>query len=196
MTTQSEILDDLVRATTDVRAFQRYMIEVLELQRLEPALRDDDLAIAWTQEVIELFREQVARIDQQMVLLRGSRDALRTSTGLMASAFIGFLNKNRSHDFMKIIRDDVALLNLARMIYLRVHTTAMQLNKTAIAHLAALHREQLSAIVQPKINGQAQLNLVDLPAEFCDAGCDPMHIIARIRDSEPPSVVRPVEIPA
>jgi hypothetical protein len=140
--------DTLLRSLCEVRALQRYMIEALELQQHEPDLQDHPAVLTLVDDLLDLLRDQIERVDRQIILLPGSRDALRGATSGMAGAFIHFLNKTRSHETAKMLRDDFTLLNVASVSYLMLTTSASFFQHAKIAEVAAQNHQELTAFVE------------------------------------------------
>ncbi len=143
----SDSVSILTRSLTDLRALQRYTIEVFELQQSEPELKTFAPAARLIDETISTLRLQIENLDRQIATISGSRVHLQASAGTMAGAFIGFLTKTRSHDLAQILRDDCTLLNHASIHCTMLQTIATVMGRTAIFEVASAHQRELDALV-------------------------------------------------
>jgi hypothetical protein len=137
----------LSKSITDLRALLRYTIEVLELQQSEPELKTFAPADRSLSEIITTLREQIENIDRHLSFIPGSRTSLQNAASTMASAFLGFLTKTRSHDLMEILRDNATLLHHASMHYALLQTAANTLGQKAIFEVASANKREIDALV-------------------------------------------------
>jgi len=161
-----DINDTLVRSITELRALERYTLEALELQQHEDDLEDHEAAAQLIDQVVEVLREHIQRLDLQIASLGGSKEALRVATTSMAGAFLGFLSKIRSHDTSKMLRDDYTLLSLASIGYVMLHTTALALRQTTLAEMAMQHHRELAPLVESIAEMLPHLVMQDLSRNF------------------------------
>jgi len=137
----------LSKSITDLRALQRYMIEVLELQQSELELKTFAPADRLLGEILATLRQQIENLDRHILAIPGSRTGLKNAASVMASAFLGFLTKTRSHDLMQILRDDSTLLHHASMHYAILQTAAASLGQKSIFDVASANRREIEGFV-------------------------------------------------
>jgi hypothetical protein len=162
----NDALDTVARCLADIRALERYLLEVVELQRAEDALSASEEGSRLVEETKQLLQSHVERVDRHLSHLEGARDCLRNSTALMAGAFIGFFSKNRAHEPAKMLRDDYTLLNLASASYLILHTTAVALRDESTAELALTHHRELTPLIADIARALPSTVIRDLTARF------------------------------
>lgn len=166
MQKSSDITDTLVRSVAELRALQRYTLEAIQLQQHEEDLRDHSVAARLLEDLVEVVRGQVQRLDLEVATLNGSAEALRAAASSMAGAFLGFFTKARSHETAKMLRDDYTLLNLATVGYLTLHTTAGALRHSRLADMALAHHRELEPFAQEIASMLPHLVLRDLSQQF------------------------------
>lgn len=145
--TNSESLDGLIRTTTDLRALERHLLEILEVQQHDEIFKSHRAASRWLVKASSVLQSHVQTLDHQLALLRGSRAALRASTIATSGALIGFLSKARSHEPVKILRDDAVLLSFVVSEYLVLDATATVLNQENLARLATEHVGEIHPLI-------------------------------------------------
>lgn len=161
-----DVIRSLLHSAADLRALSRYLLEVLELQRHERELRQDGVILQLVDDAASTLRNQIDRLDEELRSLGHAESALRSSTGQLAGAFIGFFSKNRPHEPSKMIRDDVTLLSLAITGYLTLHTSAVALRQTSTADLAMGHYREVSALHHELLQQLPRLVVADLSRHF------------------------------
>lgn len=127
---------------------QRYMIEALELQQLEPRLQANPQAYGLVGEALKILQQNVAQAMELLEPLRHSTHEMQEANARLAGMFVGSLSKRRPREVPMILRDNYTLLQFAIMNYtmLRAHSEAM--GETDAATLATSHLRFLSAIVE------------------------------------------------
>ena len=134
-------------AVADLRALERYILEVVEVQQHEPSLQAHHDAARLVHHMIELLRAHVGRLD---VHLAGLRHRAPEETGdvsrSVAGVFVGFICKMRSHEASHLLRDDYTLLSLAMMGYTILHTTGLALDDRETAGIALEHLRELTVL--------------------------------------------------
>lgn len=137
----------LSKSITDLRAFLRYTIEVLELQQSEPELKTFAPAYRSLGEILATLRLQIENLDRHISVIPGSRTSLQNAATTMASAFLGFLTKTRPHDLTQILRDDSTLLHHASLHYAMLQTAAIALGQKAIFEVASANKREIDGFV-------------------------------------------------
>ncbi len=137
----------LSKSITDLRALERYTIEVLELQLSEPELKTFAPAERLLGEIIQTLRQHIENLDRQISTIPGSRTSLQSAASLMAGAFLGFLTKTRSHDLMQILRDDCTLLYHLAMHCAILQTASTTLDEKAVFEIACAHKREIDTSI-------------------------------------------------
>ncbi len=150
----------------ELRALERYTLEVLELQLNEKSLASNLTAFQVIDDTVEVLRGHVAKLDLQIATFVGAEEAVRTATRSMAGAFLRFLGKYRSHEISKILREDYTLLKLTSVGYLMLHTSAVALRNGKAAEMAIRHHRELAPMVKEIGELLPQLVLQELSSHF------------------------------
>ena len=128
--------------------FQRYLIEVLEVQEFEPRLRSHQAALA----VIGRIRAALQRQSESMVTalksLRGDPADLRAAGSGLADVFVGFFLKARPREVSKILHTDYSLLKLAASGYASLLASGRACRETELAELARANLRELLALAR------------------------------------------------
>ena len=135
----------LSKSIADLRALVRYTIEVLELQQTVPELKTVAPPHRLLSEIVPTLRQQIENLDRHISVIPGSRTSLQNAASTMASAFLGFLTKTRSHDLTQILRDDSTLLHHASVHYALLQTAANALGQKAIFEVASAGKRDMDA---------------------------------------------------
>jgi len=177
----------LSKSITDLRALLRYTIEVLELQQSEPELKTFAPADRSLSEIIITLRQQIENLDRYISAIPGSRTSLQNAASAMASAFLGFLTKTRSHDLMQILRDDSTLLHHASMHCMMLQTAANALGQKSLFDVASANKREIDAFIAELSELAAQYLRRQLGqamrAEQSGHGNDPRRITRLVSDS-------------
>jgi hypothetical protein len=182
-----DVLETIVRTLADVRALERYLVEVVELQQHEPELRCFPEVMHVLDDIVTTASSHVARLDRQIAALGATGDPVRQCTAAMAGAFLGFITKLRSHEASKILRDDCTLLNLLLVKYQMLHTTAASLAHRDVAAAADAMGAELVPIIEEARRILPNVLVKELSRTF--VGIEPAPL--RTRDPEP-AVVTPL----
>jgi hypothetical protein len=187
----ADVVDTIVRATAELRALERYVIEVIELQQHERELRAHEGAAGLLDELMPVLCKHVHQLDRHLELLGDPKHCLRAVTGNMAGAFLGFITKLRSHDPAKILRDDYILLSLLSFNYLTLHTTAMALSEPSLSQTALQHHADLQRFIAEVTRLMPQLTLHELSRHFVGVNEAAVRAAHQASDSPPIAVMEP-----
>lgn len=156
----------LVRAAADLRALLRYLVEVVELQQHEPDLKNHEEAAELLESAIPVLCRELDQLDQYLERTGSGKQSVQLATSSMAGAFLGFITKLRSHETVKILRDDFTLLNLAAVNCLALHTAASTLNDVSLASIALQCRTRLLQFTDEIVRLMPQLVQQELARTF------------------------------
>jgi hypothetical protein len=121
----------------------RYLTEALDLQHVEPALHEDVSADKLVARMLEIVRQQRARLEEFAKAIPGiQKDFVGPSVSL-AGLFMKFISKRRPRQVSAMLRNDRMMLRLATMNYRALHAIGSELGDTRVAELARSHLDQL-----------------------------------------------------
>lgn len=162
----SDTIATLVRSVTELRAFQRYTVEVLELQQIEADLAANKPVAQLISQSLDILHSHIDRLDLLIATLGGSREALKSAASSLTGAFLNFIGKTRSHQVSKILRDDHILLNFAAVSYVMLHTSATALLQPDVAEVALQHHHDLVPLLEEIASLLPRSTLQDLSQNF------------------------------
>ena len=166
MQKSADAIDTIVRSVADLRALQRYLVEVVELQQYEPELRTYPAAAGVLLEIGEVAGAHVVSLDAHLASLGAGAQVVRQSTAMVAGAFLGFISKLRSHHASHILRDDFTLLNLIAVSYEMLRSSALVLGEKTTAKIATDHSAAYAPLQRQLNHLLPQVAVHDLSRNF------------------------------
>lgn len=127
---------------------QRYLLEALSLQQLEPKLQESTEARDLVGRALHVLSQNAAQLVSVLETLHGSAHEMQAASVRLSGMFVGSVCKRRSRDVPAILRNDYALINLAAMNYTMLHTEGLATRNTSLASLALEHLQHLTALIQ------------------------------------------------
>jgi hypothetical protein len=126
----------------------RYLTEALDLQHGEPSLHEDVSAAKLVARMLEILRQQRARLEEFAKAIPGiQKDFIAPSVSL-AGLFMKFISKRRPRQVSAMLRNDRMMLRLATMNYRALYAIGNELGDTRVAELARAHLDQLTQLGQ------------------------------------------------
>ena len=127
---------------------QRFSLEAVSLQQLEPKLQENSEARELVGRALNVLSQNVAQLMSLLETIHDSEHELKAASVRLSGMFVGSVCKRRSRDAPAMLRDDYALINLAAMNYIMLHTKGLATRHSSVASLALGHLQHLAAISQ------------------------------------------------
>ncbi|MEZ5405548.1 MAG: hypothetical protein R3F23_05025 [Verrucomicrobiia bacterium] len=138
----------LKQYVTDMRAWDQYLLDISQIQANDSNLKRYPQAVSLINQIVFITQKHVVNLDTQVTRFNvGARSALKGAVTSLAGSTMGFLNKVRSHEVSKMLRDDYTALSLSAISYTMLHTVGLSLHDSIIADLALEHLKNITPLI-------------------------------------------------
>lgn len=133
---------------TDMRALDQYLLEMVELQSKDEHVQKNSEANRIIGKIVATTKLHISNLDAEVKRLEAEpRSAVKGAITSLAGTAMGLINKVRSHEVSKMLRDDYTVLSLSAISYTMLHTTGLALSDSLIANLALTHLKNITPLV-------------------------------------------------
>lgn len=133
---------------TDMRALDQYLLEMVEIQSKDEHVQKNSEANRIIGKIVATTKLHISNLDAEVKRLEAEpRSAVKGAITSLAGAAMGLINKVRSHEVSKMLRDDYTVLSLSAISYTMLHTTGLALSDSLIANLALTHLKNITPLV-------------------------------------------------
>lgn len=161
----SERMDTLQQYVSDMLAVEKHIHEAVRRQEDDDSLSEYAEASALISQAEETLDQHIASLEEHLGSLGGDaaspvKDVVSEALGSVA----GMINKVRTQQVSKMLRDDYAAFSLAAISYHMLHTTALAMGDQATADLALRHLKNWTPIITDishVVHGVVQRELED-----------------------------------
>ncbi|MBX7156868.1 MAG: hypothetical protein K1X66_00575 [Verrucomicrobiae bacterium] len=138
----------LKQYVTDMRALDQYLLDITQTQAKDENLKRYPQAVSLINQIVFISQKHVASLDIQVTRFNvGTRSAIKGTVTSIAGSAMGLINKMRSHEVSKMLRDDYTTLSISAISYTMLHTVGLALHDSIIADLALEHLKNITPLV-------------------------------------------------
>ena len=148
MKTETDNQPTLRQYVTDMRALDQYVLDLAKVQAADDNVKKYPQASRIINQIVFVTQKHIEGLESQITRLEAEpRATVKDTVTAMITAVMGLVNKVRSHDVSKMLRDDYTVLSLAAISYTMLHTTGLALGDSLVANLALNHLRNITPLV-------------------------------------------------
>jgi hypothetical protein len=138
----------LKQYVTDMRALDHYILDMTQIQAKDENLKKYPQAVSLVNQIVFISQKHVTSLDAQVERLNaGTRSAIKGAVTTIAGSTMGLINKVRSHEVSKMLRDDYTALSLSAVSYTMLHTVGLALHDQMVADLSLDHLKNITPLI-------------------------------------------------
>lgn len=144
----SDRTNAIQKHTADMLSVERHILEAVERQREDDALRGHLEANKVVIDIERVLKEHTAALENLAESYdAGPQSAFKKAVTEFLGVVAGLYDKTREHKVTRMLRDDYTALSLAAMGYTSYHAFGLAIGEERIAQLALKHLKDLTPLL-------------------------------------------------
>jgi hypothetical protein len=163
----SNRIDAIQKQVSDMLAVEEHILEAVERQRGDDALRNNFDANKVVIEIERVLKQHVGALNTLIDEYGGrGQSAVKKAITELLGVAAGLYDKVREQKVSRMLRDDYTALSLAVMSYTAFHTFGLAVKEDRIADLALNHLKDLTPILVEISKVLPMVVAAELAAEY------------------------------
>ncbi|MGH2542732.1 MAG: hypothetical protein ACRDIB_08040 [Ardenticatenaceae bacterium] len=144
----SERQDTLQQYVSDMLALERHIHEALERQSSSGSVRDHPEASQLISRAEGILKGHITALEQHLSSIGGDAGSpVKESVAAALGVAAGLIDRVRTQQVSKDLRDDYTAFSAAAISYTMLHTTGLALESRTTADLAVRHLKELTPVL-------------------------------------------------